>query len=109
MTKHEEAAEVMARAALSALKRMPTPEQVAPSLKTICGVSTDAAFSALLKRYPGIAGVIEGTHISVPREPNAEIAAAFQHGMRREFGMTTTAGYHCRIYRAMPAVAEEQK
>ncbi|MES2247633.1 MAG: hypothetical protein V4645_10145 [Pseudomonadota bacterium] len=43
----------------------------------------------------------------VPIEPTLEMLDAFQQGMRREFGMKTTAGYHGRIYRAMLAAAQE--
>lgn len=51
-------------------------------------------------------GLANGTMVVMPVEPTEAMLAAFQHGMSREFGITTTAGYHGRIYRAMIAAKE---
>lgn len=44
----------------------------------------------------------------VPVEPTPEIVKAFQDQMRMEFGISTTPGYHARVYASMLAAAPQQ-
>ncbi len=53
--------------------------------------------------------IAEGRSVVVPVEPTEAMVAAFKNGMKREFGMTTTDGYHGRIYHAMIQAAAKEK